>query len=323
MAGGPGKAHRKGLSVMDMAALFPDEAAAVEWFEGLHWPDGDMTCLRCGSKDGAYRVKNGKPMPYRCRTCKRYFSLKTNTVMEDSKLPLRTWAWAIYIVMTSLKGVSSMKLHRDLGVRQQTAWFMLHRIREAFADLELAAFEGPVEVDESYFGGKKKNQPKSKQSDAKGGTADKTAVLAVKDRKTKKVAARVIKYVNAATLQGFVKEHAKRGATVYTDGASSYRGLAGYSHASVAHSKGEYVKGDAHTQGVESFWSTLKRAYMGTFHRISERHLGRYVNEFAGRQNVRELDTDAQMREVVARMVGRRLTYQALTADNGMSAKAT
>ena len=141
----PGKSYRDGVTVMHMAVMFATEEKAVEWFEGLHWPDGEMCCLRCGSADGAYRVKSGKPMPYRCKDCKQYFSLKTGTAMESSKLSLRLWAWAIYLEMTSLKGVSSMKLHRDLGVRQATAWFMLHRIREAFSDIA-GGFTGPVEV---------------------------------------------------------------------------------------------------------------------------------------------------------------------------------
>ena len=113
----PGKSHREGISVIQVGELFATERDAVAWFEGIHWPDGQIACLRCGSDD-AYRVKSGKPMPYRCRGCRRYFSLKTGTAMEDSKLPLRFWAWAIYLELTSLKGVSSMKLHRDLGVRQ-------------------------------------------------------------------------------------------------------------------------------------------------------------------------------------------------------------
>ncbi len=148
--GGPSKSYRKGISVMEMAEMFGTETAAVEWFEGLHWPDGEICCLRCGGLD-AYRVKSGKPMPYRCRDCGKYFSLKTGTAMEDSKLPLRLWAWAIYLEMTNLKGVSSVKLGRDLKIRQASAWFMLHRIREAFVDVAMV-FEGPVEVDETYFG---------------------------------------------------------------------------------------------------------------------------------------------------------------------------
>lgn len=156
----PGKAHRTGINIMRMADMFATEQRAVEWIEVWRWPDGNLVCPKCGSAEGAYRVKTGKPMPYRCRDCRGYFSVKTGTAMEDSKLPLQEGAWAIYLEMTSLKGVSSMKLHRDIGVTQKTAWFMLHRIREAFADIA-PRFEGPVDVDESYFGGKRKNMATS------------------------------------------------------------------------------------------------------------------------------------------------------------------
>ena len=306
----PGKSYRKGISVMQMAQMFATEDAAVEWFENLHWPAGEMACIRCGS-ERAYRVKTGKPMPYRCKDCKRYFSLKTGTAMEDSKLPLRMWVWAIYLEMTSLKGVSSMKLHRDLGVRQATAWFMLHRIREAFAEVAMT-FEGPVEVDETYVGGLEKNKPKGRQLKVRGGVAGKTAVVGAKDRKTKRVAAKVVERTDGATPKAFVTEHTGDGATVYTDEHQGYKGLP--NHETVRHSVKEYVNGMAHTNGVESFWSMLKRGYHGVYHQMSAKHLQRYVNEFAGRRNVRELDTLAQMQAVVMGMVGRRLIYRDLVA---------
>lgn len=137
----PGKAHRKGISLMEVAEMFATEEKAVEWFESWYWPTGEIACMLCGSLN-AYRVKSGKPMPYRCKDCRKYFSLKKGTAMEKSPLPLRKWGWAIYLELTNLKGVSAMKLHRDLDVSYPTAWFMLHRIREAFADVT-ATFEGP------------------------------------------------------------------------------------------------------------------------------------------------------------------------------------
>ena len=306
----PGKHYREGITVMEMAEMFATEDAAVEWFENLHWPDGQLSCLRCGSVK-AYRVKSGKPMPYRCRDCKRYFSLKTNTAMEDSKLALRLWAWAIYLEMTNLKGVSSMKLRRDLGVRQATAWFMLHRIREAFSDI-MGQFEGPVEIDETYFGGKEKNRHEKDKKRLGRGPVGKTAVVGAKDRATGRVAVRVVDGTDRETLQGFVKAHTRSGAKVYTDDASAYDGLP--NHETVKHSVAEYVRGMAHTNGVESFWSMLKRAHKGVYHRLSAKHLQRYVSEFAGRHNIRELDTLAQMQHVVAAMVGRRLMYRDLIA---------
>ena len=166
---------------------------------------------------------------------------------------------------------------------------MLHRLRKAF-ESQAGAFVGPVEVDETYLGGKRKNMPKSKRADMTGrGPAGRTAAAGAKDRATKHVAAQVVVSTDRETLQGFVKDHADPSATIYTDGHKPYTGLP--NHQSVRHSVGEYVRGQAHTNGVESSWGMLKRGYYGTFHKISPKHLNRYVQEFAGRQNVREADS--------------------------------
>ena len=308
----PGKSHRKGITLMELADRFPNERAATDWFEATVW-NGERCCGHCGSLD-TYRVKSGKPMPYRCRDCKRYFSVKTGTLMAGSPLPIRKWVYAIYLDVTNLKGVSSMKLHRDIGVCQKTAWFMQQRIREAFTAQGPMVFLGPVEVDECYIGGLEKNKHESRKLRAGRGPVGKTAVVGMKDRGTKQVAARVIERTDRETLQGFVDDHAAPGAQVYTDGTSPYRGM-DRPHESVKHSVGEYVRGLAHTNGVESFWSMLKRAHKGTFHKLSAKHLQRYVNEFAGRQNIRDMDTLQQMEHVVAAMVGKRLMYRDLIAE--------
>ena len=232
--------------------------------------------------------------------------------MEESRLPLQKWALAIYMVCTNLKSVSSMKLHRDLGISQRSAWFMMHRIREAFP-VGFDPFAGPVEVDETYIGGKRKNMPKSKRKQMTGrGAVGKTAVVGAKDRDTNQVSVKVVKSTDAPTLQSFVHDRTEPDAQVYTDDARAYVGM-DRAHESVNHSAGEYVRAMAHTNGMESFWAVLKRGYQGTFHHFSAKHMQRYVTEFAGRHNDRESDTINMMTHLVAGMVGKRLTYKALT----------
>ena len=232
----PGKAHRQGITLLELARMFPDETAARSWFEAIVWPAGERYCPHCGT-DNNHECKHAK-MPYRCRDCKRYFSVKTGTVMASSPIPLLKWLYAIYLDTTSLKGVSSMKLHRDLGVTQKTAWFMLQRIRE-FNDGGLTVrFKGPVEADEAYFGGKRKNMHVKQRERLEGrGTVGKVAVVGVKDRETKQVAAKVIRSTDGETLQAFVREHVEPGADVFTDDAGAYGGLSEYGLGTVKHSE--------------------------------------------------------------------------------------
>ncbi len=300
----PGRSFRSGLSLIDIMDMFPDEVSASKWFESIMWPAG-RCCGHCGSTE-TKPVPNAKPMPYWCKDCRSYFSVRTGTALQRSKVPLRKWAIAVYLELTSLKSVSSMKLHRDISVRQSTAWFMLHRIREAW-NTGPGQFAGPVEADETYFGGKRKNMSNAKRKELAGtgrGAVGKTAVVGVKDRETKQVRAKVVENTDKPTLQGFVVEHTSPGATVYTDEASAYEGLP-FKHETVRHSVAEYVRDQAHTNGMESFWATLKRAHTGTFHKMSPKHLNRYVNEFAGKHNIRDADTIDQMQHVVAGLVGK------------------
>ena len=314
----PGRAHREGMSIIELMNMFPTEQAATEWFESVLWAGG-RCCGKCGSVE-TREVPNAKPMPYWCTDCRSYFSVRTGTAIARSNVPLRKWAIAIYLCLTSLKSVSSMKLHRDLGVSQKTAWFMLHRIREAWASETRGAFAGPVEADETFVGGKESNKHESDRVHEGRGSVGKTAVAGVKDRATRQVRAQVVPDTTGATLRGFVASHTQPDAMVYTDGEPAYWGLP--NHEAVRHSVGEYVRGMAHTNGMESFWSMLKRAHMGTFHKLSPKHLDRYVQEFAGKQNKRDLGTLAQMRDTVARLVGRNLLYRALIADNGLDSGA-
>ena len=235
----PGKAHREGLTVVQLMDMFPTEEAATAWFESIIWPDG-RHCPKCGSE--RTREASHAKMPYWCTDCRSYFSVKTGTAMQSSKVPLRKWAIAIYLCLTSLKSVSSMKLQRDIGVSQPTAWFMLHRIREAWASESDGPFDGPVEVDETYFGSRKKNMSKKKRRESFGrGPAGKTMVMGAKDRDTNRVAAQVIERKDRETMQGFVAAHAAPGTKVYTDTAGGYHGMTGFDHEKVNHNVAEYV----------------------------------------------------------------------------------
>ena len=323
MPKGPGKSHREGITLTEIFRKFPDDVAAEKYFTETRWPAGPH-CPYCGSTNVLSGAKH-KTMPYRCREkeCRKRFSVRTKTVMEASNLGYQVWAIAIYLLMTNLKSVSSMKLHRDLGITQKSAWFLAHRLRESWEKTE-GPFFGPVEVDETYIGGKRKNMSAAKRRELKDtgrGAVGKTAVVGAKDRGTKQVAAKVVQSTDASTLQGFVADHTAPGAQVYTDDAKAYQGIP-FPHEAVKHSVGEYVRDQAHTNGMESFWSMLKRGYVGTFHKISPKHLHRYVAEFSGRHNMRDLHTRDQMKRLFDGMVGKRIRYPKLIKDNGLDSGA-
>lgn len=311
----PGKSTRRGIGIEKLFEMFPDEESAIKWFEAIRWPNG-RHCPHCGSTDTKIKP-SGKPQPYRCSDCHKHFSCKVGTVMEGSNLPVRKWVIAIYLMSTNLKGVSSMKLHRDLGITQKTAWMMAQKVRQGWTEGK-GMLSGIVEVDETYLGGKYHNMHKSKKPRMVGaGAQDKTPVVAIKERESKNIKARVTKPVSSITLQRMVQETVKEGSTVYTDQNRGYMGLKrkNYRHEAVSHSVGEYVRNQAHTNGVESFWAALKRGYYGTYHRMSPKHLERYVTEFTGRHNVREFDTIEQMAFLAKGMVGKHLPYKTLTAN--------
>ncbi len=319
MENAPGKHYRKGISLVEAIRQFGDDAKAEAWFVERRWPNG-IRCPKCDSDAISHRKGTRQTPQYHCKGCKVNFTVKTDTIMHDSKLPLSKWALAFYLYSTHLKGVSSMKLHRDLDITQKSAWHLAHRIRETWND-ETARMAGPVEADETYVGGKEANKHASQKLHAGRGTVGKTAVAGVKDRDTNQVDAKVVERTDGPTLSGFVHARTEPDAVVYTDEAAAYQRL-DRPHETVAHGVGEYVREQAHTNGIESFWAMLKRGYQGTYHKMSAKHLDRYVTEFSGRHNVRRADTQDQMAGVVRRMSGKRLTYADLRANNGLDSGA-
>ena len=315
MAGqsGPGKSYRKGITLMDAVKKFDTEEKAEAWFVEQRWPDG-VICPFCES-DRIATIASRKPQPFRCKSCRKHFSVKTDTLMHSSNIPLSKWAISFYLFATSLKGVSSMKLHRDLGIGQEAAWYMGHRIRGMWGKEE-DKFAGPVEADETYIGGLEKNKHEWKKQKSGRGTVGKTPVVGVKDRATNQVRTEVVESTNKATLQGFVLDHTQEEAIIYTDEHAAYKGLPRH-HEAVAHGAGEYVRGMAHTNGLESHWALFKRGIDGIYHHISVKHLPRYSNEFEGRHNARPMDTEDQMGLMARGSSGKRMTYDSLIDPQG------
>ena len=304
----PGKHYRKGITLMDAVKQFDTEEKAETWFVAQRWPDGPV-CPFCAS-DNVATVASRKPQPFRCRSCRKCFSVKTDSLLHSSNIPLSKWAIAFYLYNTSLKGVSSMKLHRDLGITQKSAWYMAHRIREMWNPVA-DKFAGPVEADETYIGGKEGNKHEAKKLKAGRGAVGKAPVVGLKDRATNQVKTQVVEDTKKETLQGFVLSNTQDGTQVYTDEARAYQGIS-RPHQAVAHSAGEYVRQMAHTNGMESHWALFKRGIDGIYHHVSVKHLPLYTLEFEGRHNHRPLDTADQMAGLVRGAEGKRMTYQSL-----------
>ncbi|MGE0735626.1 MAG: IS1595 family transposase [Alphaproteobacteria bacterium] len=297
-------------------AIYTDETAARAHLEALRWPNGP-TCPHCGETEQIHRLEEG---PHRsgllyCRSCRGQFSVTVGTVFERSHIPLNKWVLATHLLCASKKGISAHQLHRMLGITYKTAWFMAHRIREAMKvepTGPLGESGGPVESDETFIGGSNRNRHKQHRKNKPRTTVkDKTPVLSLVERNGE-VRSFKIKGATVADVRGVLVKNVSRKAHLMTDRAVHYRktGKEWANHSMVDHSREEYVRGDAHVNTLEGFFSLLKRGINGTFHHVSEQHLERYLAEFDFRYNARKITDDERAAKALKGIEGKRITYR-------------
>ena len=309
-------------TLQEAIVYFSDPVNCREYLVARRWPDG-VTCPRCGSKDVLFLEKYSR---WHCRAKHDapQFTLKTGTIMEDSPIGLDKWLMAMWQIVNSKNGISSCEVHRAIGITQKSAWFLDHRIRFALTMGTINKFSGQIEADETFIGGRARNMHSEKRARKISGTGgkDKTAVMGILERGSKatgsRVRTKVVDNTKKKTLQSEVREHVLAGSALFTDSLKSYEGMAEFQHEVVDHAV-EYVRGEVHTNGLENFWSLVKRGLNGTYVSVEPFHLFRYLDEQAFRYNNRKMEDGERFDIAVRHIVGKRLTWDRLTgkmADN-------
>ena len=307
---------------------FHDEEAAFEALERIVWPNGPH-CPHCGAVDrlnrlGVQRTKPSKKNPegkpvyglWKCYHCRGQFTVRKGTIFEESRVELHVWFQAVHLMCSSKKGISANQLHRTLGVTLKTAWFMGHRIREAMRESNVGPLGGLgkiVEADETFIGGKEKNKHRNKRAKNRGGMFDKEAAFSLVER-SGRVRSYHVPDVGTKTLREILVAQLDKDTRVMTDSAGQYHHThQDFRHEQVNHGIGEYVRGEAHTNTIESYFAILKRGITGTYHHVSQRHLKRYLAEFDFRYNNRaalEIGDDLRAESAIRGIIGKRLTYR-------------
>ncbi len=298
-------------SLIQMMEAIPDEQAAIDHFTAIRWKNGAF-CPHCGATR-VYHFSNGRS--HKCGECRRRFSIRVGTIFEDSKLPLRKWLLAIWLITSHKKGIASTQLAKDIGITQKSAWFVTQRLREAIRTQSFnRTLKGDVEADETFVGGKEKNKHAWQRTGGKQGGKGKIAVLGVLERDGE-LRTTITPNMGAKAVQAVIREHVETGANMLTDEHGSFVGLArDYTHLRVNHSAGEYVRHYCvHSNGIESVWALFKRQIIGTHHSLSPKHLSRYLGEMTWRFNLREMDEGERVNALLAQTSGR-LTYKELIA---------
>jgi transposase-like protein len=308
-------------TLQDAIVYFSNLDNCLDYLAAKRWPNG-VTCPTCGSKEVIF-LANQRRWKCRQKHPLRQFSVKVGTVMEDSPIGLDKWLMAMWQVVNCKNGISSYEVHRAIGITQKSAWFLDHRIRFALGMGPGNKLSGQIEADETFIGGKARNMHKSRRAAKITGTGgkDKTAVMGILERGGK-VRTKVVDNTKKKTLQSEIREHVLAGSALFTDALKSYEGLDEFQHEVVDHAV-EYVRGEVHTNGLENFWSLVKRGLNGTYISVEPFHLFRYLDEQAFRYNNRRMNDGDRFDIVVRQIVGKRLTWDQLTGKEMDSSSAT